>query len=68
MALPMKVKTAPTESQVKSNFRLGLKSRVSLSRLALTEGEVFCGRGFPPGPVCLVEGRTMASFDAVAML
>jgi hypothetical protein len=62
---PTKVTMVPTESHRKSNFRAGLTSSASSARLALAAADVFCGRGFPPGPVTSVGA---AFLDAVAML
>ena len=50
-AFPRKVRTTPTESQVNSSFRDGLKSSAFFSRAALAVGELVRGKGLPPGPV-----------------
>ena len=66
-AFPRKVRTTPAESQVKSSFRDGLKSRAFFSRSALAVGELFRGKGLPPGPVWPVSARTTSSLGAVNM-
>lgn len=54
----------PTDSQLKRSFLGRLKSTVVVFGFP----RVFCGRGFPPGPIRLVAGLTTWSVDAVAML
>ena len=68
MEFPTKVRIVPTESQVKSSFRAGLKSRVCSSRRALADAEDFWGNGLPPGPVWSGGAGTTASLEAVAIL
>ena len=66
-ALPKKVRMTPIESQAKTNFLAGLKSRTSCFRF-LADGEMFLGKGLPPGPGWSGTGSTTSSLEAVNTL
>jgi len=66
IALATKVVAAATESQPKRSFRDLLKSSEAV--LFLSNWEIFCGSGLPPGPVWTDEGVRLLVLLAVHTL
>ena len=67
-AFPRKVRIVPADSQLNSNFLDGLKSKEAFFFPALADGEVFRGKGLPPGPVWSEDVGWPSTLDAVKIL